>query len=66
MRMTIELDPGRQPIRGWLQEAMGPRREFDGMLELLCLLEEMRERAALQTPRQLTNGDDGAPSQSPV
>jgi hypothetical protein len=44
MRLTIELDTHSQPIAGWLQPDGEPRREFAGMLELISLLEELRER----------------------
>ena len=45
-RITIELDPGVQPISGWLQQAPKPRQEFQGMVELIALLDEARERIA--------------------
>jgi hypothetical protein len=44
MRLTIEIDPRSQPIAGWLQPKGEPRREFVGMLELISLLEALRER----------------------
>jgi hypothetical protein len=42
MRLTIEIDPGSQPIAGWLQPDGGRKQEFVGMLELISLLEELR------------------------
>lgn len=44
MRLTIEIDPCSQPIAGWLQPNGEPRRGFVGMLELISLLEGLRER----------------------
>jgi hypothetical protein len=44
MRLTIEIDPRSQPIAGWLQPNGEPRREFVGMLELVSMLEGLRER----------------------
>jgi hypothetical protein len=43
MRLTIEILTRSQPIAGWLQPDGQPRREFVGMLELISLLEELRE-----------------------
>ena len=43
--LTVELELGRETIKGWVQEAGAARREFEGMLELLALLEEIRQRA---------------------
>jgi hypothetical protein len=44
MRLTIEIHAHSRPIAGWLQADGEPRREFAGMLELISLLEELRER----------------------
>ena len=44
MRLMIEIDTHSRPIAGWLQPDGEPRREFAGMLELISLLEELRER----------------------
>jgi hypothetical protein len=43
MRITLELDPTAEPIAGWLQCAGEEREEFEGMVELIALLEALRE-----------------------
>lgn len=40
--MTIHIEPGSQPIAGWLQVNGAARREFEGMIELIQLLETAR------------------------
>ena len=45
MCWPVGLELGRETIKGWVQEAGAARREFEGMLELLALLEEIRQRA---------------------
>jgi hypothetical protein len=61
MRLTMELDLWSQPIAGWLQAKGGPRQDFVGMLELISLLEALRqgsgsEAASDPTPEQPGNG----------
>ena len=50
-RITLELEPGADPIRGWIEHADGGRQPFWGWLELS---EELRRVAA---------GDPERPSQ---
>jgi hypothetical protein len=45
-RITVEIDARAVPIGGWLETGSGSRREFQGMLELLWLLEAARRQAA--------------------
>jgi hypothetical protein len=45
MRLTIELDALAQPIMGWLKRTGEPKQEFVGMLELISLLEQLRDRS---------------------
>ena len=56
MRLTIELDPCSQPIAGWMQANGEPRRGFVGMLELISLLEGLRERPPQPTAPDRTPG----------
>jgi hypothetical protein len=46
MLITIEIDVRAVPIGGWLQAASGSRLEFQGMLELISLLEMARREVA--------------------
>jgi hypothetical protein len=52
-RITLELEPGADPIRGWIEHAGGGRQPFWGWLELS---EELRRVAAgdLERPSQPT------------
>ncbi len=50
MRICIELDDDAQPIAGWVERVGKPRREFRGMLELMTLLQELRQRDANLRP----------------
>lgn len=43
--MTIEFDPTSTPIMGWLVGDKRPRQEFQGMLELISLVEAARRAA---------------------
>jgi hypothetical protein len=40
-RLIVELEPG-EPISGWVEGEGVPRRRFDGLLELIALLESAR------------------------
>jgi hypothetical protein len=50
VRLTIEIDPSSQPIAGWLQPNGEPKRDFVGILELISLLEWLRERPPTGAP----------------
>jgi hypothetical protein len=39
MRFTLEIEPGEQPPRGWLEESGRPRVTFVGIVELLAALD---------------------------
>jgi hypothetical protein len=40
-KLIVELEPG-EPISGWVVGDSPPRRRFDGLLELIALLESAR------------------------
>lgn len=46
MQIIIDLDPRVRPISGWVQHGREPREEFQGMVELISLLDAAREQAA--------------------
>jgi hypothetical protein len=54
VRMTIEFDGLSTPMVGWLVEEGGIRQEFQGMLELISLLEAARRSAQrdAESPRR--------------
>ncbi len=39
--LTLEFEPG-EPIAGWVEGDGVPRRRFEGLLELIALLERAR------------------------
>jgi hypothetical protein len=41
--LTLDVDEG-EPIAGWIELVDGVRRRFEGMLELVALLENARGR----------------------
>jgi hypothetical protein len=45
VRMTIEFDGLSTPTVGWLVEEGGTRQEFQGMVELISLIEAARRSA---------------------
>jgi hypothetical protein len=59
MRMTMELDLRSQPIAGWLQAEGRERQEFEGMLELMALLEALREDPAADATADQTSEPPG-------
>ena len=42
LRLVLELEPGREPVRGWLQGPDGRRERFEGLLGLLVVLDAAR------------------------
>ena len=42
VRLTLGIDAEREPITGWIEDDLGSRRDFVGMLELVALLEGAR------------------------
>jgi hypothetical protein len=40
-RLILDLEPG-EPIAGWIEGDGAPRQRFDGLLELIALLEGAR------------------------
>jgi hypothetical protein len=60
MHITIELDPTARPIAGRLERTGHPAQRFEGMLELISLLEALCERPASQRDKfDLTERADG-------
>jgi hypothetical protein len=59
MRMTMELDLRSQPIAGWLQAEGRQRQEFEGVMELIALLEALREGAAAEATDDPTSEPPG-------
>ena len=43
--MTLFVEPGSEPIRGWIDSGSGPRRPFSGWLELMTLLHDEKAMA---------------------
>ena len=54
LRLVLELERDREPVRGWLQVPDGSRERFEGLLGLLAVLDAARasDRASVDT------GDD--------
>ena len=42
LRLVLELEPGREPVRGWLEGPDGRRERFEGLLGLLVVLDAAR------------------------
>ena len=42
MAVRIHIEPDSQPIAGWLELENAARREFEGLVELIHLLELVR------------------------
>lgn len=47
--LDLTLDPDREPIAGILDDHVGPPVEFNGVLDLLALLDEVRGRSGSAT-----------------
>lgn len=43
VQVMLEIDSTAEPIAGWMHTAAFERRRFVGMLELISLLEQMRD-----------------------
>lgn len=50
VRVTIEFDPTSAPIKGWLKREECAGQEFQGMLELISLLEAARDHSVRGGP----------------
>lgn len=57
-RLTVELEPGADPIRGSIEQADGRRQRFWGWLELI---DALRRAASATAP---TPGDAQPPDKS--
>jgi hypothetical protein len=42
LRLVLDLERGRDPVRGWLESPDGVRERFEGLLGLLVVLEAAR------------------------
>jgi hypothetical protein len=42
LRLVLDLEAGRDPVRGWLQCPDGTRERFEGLLGLLAALDAAR------------------------
>jgi hypothetical protein len=42
LHLVLEIEQGRDPVRGWLQNPDGARERFEGLLELLAVLDAAR------------------------
>jgi hypothetical protein len=42
LRLVLDLERGRDPVRGWLESPDGVRERFEGLLELLVVLDAAR------------------------
>jgi hypothetical protein len=42
LRLVLDLERGRDPVRGWLQTPDGAREWFEGLLGLLAVLDAAR------------------------
>ena len=48
IHVTLAIDAVSEPITGWIQGATGSRRAFIGILELIALLEGVRETGGVE------------------
>ena len=53
LRLVLDLELGRDPVRGWLRAPDGTRERFEGLLGLLAVLD-----AARASERVRTDGED--------
>lgn len=51
LRLLLDLERGRDPVRGWLEGPDGVRERFEGLLGLLAVMDAARavERASVDT-----------------
>ncbi|HUA43833.1 MAG TPA: hypothetical protein VMA77_01320 [Solirubrobacteraceae bacterium] len=42
LRLVLDLERGHDPVRGWLESPDGARERFEGLLELLVVLDAAR------------------------
>lgn len=42
LHLVLDIEQGRDPVQGWLQSPDGTRERFEGLLELLAVLEAAR------------------------
>lgn len=54
IRLTLELEPGNDSIRGSLNDEHGNRKSFEGWMELAAALEAFAE----EVPRDGPEGSD--------
>jgi hypothetical protein len=64
MLITIELVERSRPISGWLRHGNEPPREFQGMIELISLLDAAWERVG--ESRGPSEGGSGLSDQFPA
>ena len=48
LELTVELDPMREPISGRVTDTRGQRRTFSGWLDLMDILDDIRQDVELQ------------------
>jgi hypothetical protein len=42
LHLLLDIEQGRDPVQGWLQSPDGTRERFEGLLELLAVLDAAR------------------------
>ena len=42
LHLVLDIEQGRDPVQGWLQSPDGTRKRFEGLLELLAVLDAAR------------------------
>ena len=42
LHLVLDIEQGRDPVQGWLQSPDGTRERFEGLLELLAVLDAAR------------------------
>jgi hypothetical protein len=55
VRITIDVEPGARPISGRLRRENGGSVEFQGMIELISLIDRVAE---LESGEPVPSGDD--------
>jgi hypothetical protein len=55
LQLTLELDPLHEPISGSVIDPRGRRQTFSGWLDLMDVLERLRQRADIQLADHATN-----------
>ena len=59
LRLVLDLEPGSDPVRGWLQAPDGTRERFEGLLGLLVALDAARAVDRAPAGRKNEHGAEG-------